>query len=578
MSLASPAPRARGGFACSQIHALRARPEDRASYLRPRVTSAVSAIDGDVREPPTSSRRESVRAPRETTKKASSALAASLLASLCAVTQLCRPAPASARRAPAPAPAPVSFALPVPPSADLLGGAEFDFSAGEISRHNAPRPRRKKMNSFVREAAERVGPCVVRVDVADDVDHPSRVGGRGSAPPLKPRGQGCGLVISSSAASGSGGSRSCLVVTNAHVLDGALSQGGAGGRVRVTFVDGRGYDAVVVGADSLADVALLRIPLAPDHALPPPPKLGDSETLETGDWVIALGNPFGLDNTITLGIASNLARSSAELGIPERRVNFLQTDCAINPGNSGGPLVNEFGEVIAINTAIRADAEGIGFAIPINDVRRVVKLLAEGKRVAHPYLGVQMVTRESKAADASDSGRRAGEGEGSFLANARGAKGDFDGNSGALVVKVFPGSPAAAAGVRVGDVCVAVGGRTLRDAVQVQREVAATAPGAPLTLTVERDGKARDFTLTAIDRATSPESFLSPRARTREGDRGEEEAVSENRWTRCDNETEAGKKERRRGDADTKRFASPPGVGLRPQSYGEGPRASTNVQ
>ena len=141
--------------------------------------------------------------------------------------------------------------------------------------------------------------------------------------------------------------------------------------------------------------------------IPEAPTLGDSSTLEVGDWVIALGNPFGLDNTITLGIVSNLRRTSAELGIPDRRVDFVQTDCAINPGNSGGPLMNEFGEVIAMNTAVRADAEGIGFAIPINDVRKVVEQLAEGRRVPHPRLGVQMVTLDEDGSEPENANANA---------------------------------------------------------------------------------------------------------------------------------------------------------------------------
>lgn len=311
------------------------------------------------------------------------ALAAALMTGACAVAQLCHPAAAARAKSAASAPADLhtpaaSFNLPVPPSADFkLTEFEFDLMEPERRKLATPphRRQRKKMNAFVREAAERVGPCVVRIDV----DFGGGRGGGGGA--WRGHGQGCGLVFDSDAG---------LVITNAHVVEGK-------GRVVVTFTDGRVYGGCVIGSDALTDIALVRIEPRPDHTLPRVPPVGDSSTLEVGDWVIALGNPFGLDNTITLGIVSNLHRTSAELGIPDRRVDFLQTDCAINPGNSGGPLVNEFGEVVAINTAIRADAEGIGFAIPINDVQRVVKLLAAGQRVQHPFIGIQMVTLAPRA-------------------------------------------------------------------------------------------------------------------------------------------------------------------------------------
>ena len=161
------------------------------------------------------------------------------------------------------------------------------------------------------------------------------------------------------------------VVTNSHVVKSEEN-------VKVTFIDGNVYDGEVKGVDTLTDIALLIKPRA-GHALPWA-TLGDSDNVEVGDYAIALGNPLGLDNSVTLGIISNVHRTSAELGITDRRVDFVQTDCAINPGNSGGPLVNEFSEVVALNTAIRADAEGIGFAIPINTVKRVVRMLANGEK------------------------------------------------------------------------------------------------------------------------------------------------------------------------------------------------------
>jgi hypothetical protein len=173
--------------------------------------------------------------------------------------------------------------------------------------------------------------------------------------------------------------------------------------MRVTFTDGRTFEARLLGSDDVTDLALLAVvpPRAPAGAaaedvadaiaalaLPQAP-LGDSPCLDVGDWVVAVGNPVGLDSSVTLGIVSALRRSAAEVGIPDKRLDFIQTDAAINPGNSGGPLVNEFGEVVGISTAIRADAEGIGFAIPINTAKGVAAALAEGRPVQHPYLGIQ---------------------------------------------------------------------------------------------------------------------------------------------------------------------------------------------
>ena len=382
--------------------------------------------------------------------------------------------------------------------------------APRIAAATAPAPPRRKANAFVREAADAVGPCVVRIDVDFDAagpfSHPrgsaatdealarereafaaaaARRGARRNAAARrdaadaaafpsrregKRHGQGCGLVIDS---------ENGLIVTNAHVIK-------KRGVVRVTLADGRSVPGDVVGVDALTDIALVRCRVAAPFddaktsapgtllpfALPAAPPLGDSAALEVGDWVIALGNPFGLDNTITLGIVSHPRRTSSELGVSDRRVDFLQTDCAINPGNSGGPLVNEFGEVVAITAAVRADAEGIGFAIPVNEVRRVVGLLATGRPVAHAHVGVRMVDAK------------------------RGLP-----NAGAEIVEVFPGSPAFFAGARAGDVCVAMEGESLADAAQVRAKVEALLPGQPLTLTVARGGKTLHLEMRAADRS-----------------------------------------------------------------------------
>ena len=560
-------------------------------------------------------------------------LAMSLMTGVSAAVQLVlRPAVAHAKGTP---PAPVdmhtpaaSFNLPVPPSADFQL-AEFDLPGPERRKMATPpyRRQRKKMNSFVREAAERVGPCVVRIDMDFQPSHRRGSfehgllhgggvgGGRG-------HGQGCGLVFDGDAG---------LVITNAHVVDGQ-------GRVKVTFTDGRVYNGTVMGSDALTDIALVRVEPRPDHKLPRVPPMGDSATLEVGDWVIALGNPFGLDNTITLGIVSNLHRTSAELGIPDRRVDFLQTDCAINPGNSGGPLVNEFGEVVAINTAIRADAEGIGFAIPINDVQQVVRLLAAGQRVQHPFIGIQMVTLAPGTYVGAEGGGRAGgrrtgldtgdpgeaststdrmkgrvgsngpvkdeegrgDGEGPVnreaVANASSTPGVefealdalplFPPRRGVLIVKVLPDSPAALAGLRVGDVCVTMQGQMLWDAAQVQKEVNAAKPGQLLTMTILREGRMMELTLRTVD--------LAPIAKARGFANGgmvwgyggnNSNGYNGGGWTHgssagVDNSSGASGKSQEHGSegggsgqkdssGSREKVSSPPGMGLYPRSYGD---------
>jgi len=344
--------------------------------------------------------------------------------------------------------------------------------------------RGKKSRNFVQAAAKRVGPAVVRLDT--ELNSPAQDRNRGAGNPpaffsrgIQPwqyhasfdpdnRGQGSGFVWDA---------RKGLVVTNNHVVAGAS-------RVRVSFTNGARYDGTIVGADEAADLALVRITLEDSDgsaqrfkedfvgARLPSVKLGDSNSLGVGDWVIAVGNPFGLDNTFTLGIISNLRRSSAEVGIPDKRVEFLQTDCAINPGNSGGPLLNAAGEVVGINTAIHADAEGIGFAIPINRALRVLNDLSEGRQPTHAWLGIQMVTLTPAMSREFNS-----------LANASGV---LPLTYGALVVSVAPNGPAARAGVRIGDVIAYADGAPVPTMARLQELVEEAPVGHPMRLTIFR--------------------------------------------------------------------------------------------
>ncbi len=203
-------------------------------------------------------------------------------------------------------------------------------------------------------------------------------------------------------------------------------------KVEVTLKDGRVFEGQVIGSDSVTDVAAVKI----DAKKLPSVQLGRSDNLIPGQWAIAIGNPLGLDNTVTAGIISATGRSSSQVGVPDKRVSFIQTDAAINPGNSGGPLLNDRGEVIGINTAIRADAQGLGFAIPIETAKRVAdQLFAKGK-VEHPYLGVQMVdltpALRKEINQDSDANLKVNQDEG------------------VLIVRVFDSSPAAKAGIQQG--------------------------------------------------------------------------------------------------------------------------------
>jgi Do/DeqQ family serine protease len=276
-----------------------------------------------------------------------------------------------------------------------------------------------------------------------------------SSPPNRmQRGTGSGFII------GADG----RILTNAHVVDGA-------DKVKVILKDGRTFQGKVMGKDELTDVAVIKIQAENLPTL----KLGNSDQLQPGQWAIAIGNPLGLDNTVTTGIISATGRTSNQIGAPDRRVQYIQTDAAINPGNSGGPLLNARGEVIGMNTAIIQGAQGLGFAIPINTAQRISNQLISTGKVQHPYLGIQMqaLTPELKQNINSDpnSGLTVNE------------------DKGVLVVKVVPNSPAAASGIRAGDVIQKLNGQSVADSASVQQAVENSQIGADLRLELRRNGQ-----------------------------------------------------------------------------------------
>ncbi len=323
-------------------------------------------------------------------------------------------------------------------------------------------------HNFVAAAVDQVGPAVVRIDTERTIIRRTPeafgdpffspfFGGPGVLPssPQEDRvlGQGSGFIID----------RSGIVLTNAHVVSGADT-------VTVTLKDGRSFEGEVRGADEVSDLAVVKIKAASGD-LPVAP-LGDSGQVQVGDWAIAVGNPLGLDNTVTLGIVSTLHRSSAQVGIPGKRLEFIQTDAAINPGNSGGPLLSDTGQVIGINTAIRAGATGIGFAIPIDKAKALQDRLVRGERIIHPYLGIQMATLTPQVAQENNRSQ-----------NAPVALPEING---ALVLRVLPNTPAAKANLRLGDVVVEAEGQPVKTAAQLQAIVENSRVGEVLKLKLRR--------------------------------------------------------------------------------------------
>lgn len=256
-----------------------------------------------------------------------------------------------------------------------------------------------------------------------------------------------------------------LVVTNNHVVDRAEA-------ISVRVADGREFPAEVVGRDASTDVALLRLKTEEREELPAV-YLGDSDKLEVGDWVVAIGNPFGLDHSVAHGLISAKERA---LGV-DVFDDFIQTDALINPGNSGGPLFNMRGEVVGVNTAIMRQGQGIGFAVPINMVKDLLPNLRENGRLERGWLGVDI----DDAHEASDGP--------------------------SLVVKaVYRRSPAANAGIRSGDRMVAVNGRSIGSYQQLLRKVALLAPGTEVKLSLKRGQEAMDVMVKLAARP-SPETL-----------------------------------------------------------------------
>ncbi len=327
--------------------------------------------------------------------------------------------------------------------------------------------------SFVTEAVQLSGPAVVTVETKRTVVSRNSVfppnffidpsferffSQRKTQPPVSriQQSQGSGVIFSSSG----------LVLTNAHVVEKAEL-------LTIGLSDGRRFSGKVIGQDKLTDLAVIKIqgkgpwPIAP---------LGNSDNLVVGDWAIAVGNPFGLEKTVTLGIISNLNRNVSQLGISDKRLKLIQTDAAINPGNSGGPLLNAKGEVIGINTLVRSGpGAGLGFAIPINQATKIANQLVNVGKAIHPMVGVNLAYLMPN--DIRDS---------VIL-------------SGAKVVYVIPNSPAEREGLKINDIIVYVNSVKVKDPDDVVDEINRVGVGKNISFVINRNNMQIKLNIKPVD-------------------------------------------------------------------------------
>jgi S1-C subfamily serine protease len=323
--------------------------------------------------------------------------------------------------------------------------------------------------NFIAEAVEKVGPSVVRINalkrVNGEIDPFRQFFGEGGVPEEKVQeGSGSGFILRADG----------RVLTNAHVVEGA-------DEVEVKLKDGRSFQGKVVGLDTVTDIAAIKI----ETDKLPPVTLGNSDQLVAGEWAIAIGNPLGLDNTVTAGIISATGRTSREVGISDKRVSFIQTDAAINPGNSGGPLLNARGEVIGVNTAIRANAQGLGFAIPISTVQRIAEQLFNNGKATHPFLGIQMVDLSPQVKAELSQDPNLG-----F---------NITQEKGVLVTLVGRGTPAATAGVKPGDILRQIEQTEIKTAEDVRNLLDRAKLGQPLAVTLDRQGQTQVVKVTPVN-------------------------------------------------------------------------------
>ena len=326
-----------------------------------------------------------------------------------------------------------------------------------------PNPRINKHNtnstkSFITKAVEKTGSSVVTIDTQRYLK--KRKFSRNSQPFIDPyferffgldlpndneprieQNQGSGFIFADG-----------LVITNAHVVNGS-------DKVIVGLTNGKKLKAKLIGQDLFTDLAVLKI----EGKGPwPKAKLGDSTKIKVGDWAIAVGNPFGLENTVTLGIISNIKRNVTQLGIYDKKLELIQTDAAINPGNSGGPLLNSDGEVIGINTLIRSGpGAGLSFAIPINKAKKIAYELINNGKVIHPMIGISLIDKSN------------------FETN----------NNYVKVGYVVPNSPAEKSGIKIDDILIKVGNKDIRTASEVIEQISKNGIKKQINILLKRKNK-----------------------------------------------------------------------------------------
>jgi serine protease Do len=325
---------------------------------------------------------------------------------------------------------------------DQVGPAVVNIRTLEKARPGAGTPNDEQMLEFFRRFGIPVPPNMPRSPRPD----------RGQ-PEDQPRGVGSGFILSTDG----------FVMTNAHVVEGA-------DEVIVTLTDKREFKARLIGADKRTDVAVVKIEATGLPAV----KIGDANRMRVGEWVMAIGSPFGLENTVTAGIVSAKQRDTGDY------LPFIQTDVAINPGNSGGPLINMRGEVVGINSQIYSRSggfQGISFAIPIDEAIRVSEQLRTTGRVTRGRIGVQIDQVSKEIAESIGLGRA----------------------QGALVRGVEAGAPAEKAGIEAGDIITKLDGKAIEKSSDLPRLVGSVKPGTRATVTVFRRGNTRDLTVTIAE-------------------------------------------------------------------------------
>jgi serine protease Do len=327
-----------------------------------------------------------------------------------------------------------------------------------------PAPVVSSSEEAIVDAVKRVGPAVVNISTIIDAGNPLQqfFGGGPLEEPFPERGLASGVIVDA---------RRGYVLTNAHVVQGA-------NRITVKLADGREFPAQRIGADALTDIAVLRIV---GRGLPEAPVLGSVKNLPVGSWVIAIGNPFGFENSVTVGVISAKNRTLRAPNGPVLQ-NVIQTDASINPGNSGGALVDLSGRLVGIPTAIIPFAQGIGFAVSIDGAKTVMEQLIARGRVVRPWLGISYaaitpeVRQELKIPQVK----------------------------GAAILQVVSGSPAERAGLRRGDVIQSVNGKAVTKTETVQDTVRASKVGDRFRLEIWRKGRTLEVTVTAGEMPENP--------------------------------------------------------------------------